>query len=57
MSQPPPNKEILSLYDELDRIEELLEDMIELKISSKADAERRIDELNSRIDQLEEAGS
>jgi hypothetical protein len=57
MSQTPPNKEILALYDELDRIEELVEDMIELKISSKADAERRIDELNSRIDQLEEAGS
>jgi hypothetical protein len=37
----------------MDRLEELLEDMLDLGISSREDAERRILELNSRIDELE----
>lgn len=41
------------LYDELDRLEELLEDMAELNVTSAADAERRIAELNAKIDELE----
>lgn len=41
------------LYDRLDRYEELLEDMAELDVASVDDVERRIIELNERIDALE----
>jgi hypothetical protein len=51
------DKRLFALYDELDRIEELLEDMLDLKISSKDEAERRIVELNEQIDQIEEGGA
>lgn len=45
--------ELYALYDELDRLEELLEDMADLGVSSAAEAERRIIELNAQIDALE----
>lgn len=41
------------LYAELDRLEELLEDMAELNISTAAEAESRIVALNAQIDDLE----
>lgn len=48
-----PESEIYALYDELDRLEELLEDMAALGIQSVDQAEARIAELNGRIDALE----
>jgi len=45
--------EFYALYDELDRLEELLEDMAALGIQSFDQAEARIAELNGRIDALE----
>jgi hypothetical protein len=47
--------ELYALYDELDRLEELLEDMAALGVGSAGEAERRIAELNERIDALEGA--
>jgi hypothetical protein len=67
---PPQDADLYALYDELDRLEELLEDLAEagnatppairddmtaLGVSSAEDAERRIVELNERIDELEGA--
>ncbi len=46
-------KQLFDLYDQLDRIEELLEDMSDLGITSQAEAETRLAELNAKIDQLE----
>jgi hypothetical protein len=47
--------ERFQLYDRLDRLEELIEDMAELGVESAADAERQILELNQQIDALEDA--
>jgi hypothetical protein len=49
------DSELYRLYDLLDRYEELIEDMAELGISSVAEAEQRIAELNQQIDALEAA--
>lgn len=49
----PVAKDLYGLYDELDRLEELIEDMAALGVSSAAEAERRIDEINERIDEAE----
>lgn len=38
------------LLDELDRLEDLLEEMDDLKVASRADVERRMAELNDEID-------
>jgi hypothetical protein len=53
----PKNQDgdLYALYDELDRLEELLEDMTSLGVGSADEAERRIAELNERIDALEGA--
>jgi hypothetical protein len=51
--QTNADAELFALYDQLDRIEELLEDMGDLKIDSRADAEARLLELNAKIDQIE----
>ncbi len=40
------------LLDELDRLEDLLEEMDDLKVESRADVERRMAELNDAIDRL-----
>jgi hypothetical protein len=62
--------DLYALYDELDRLEELLEDLADLGdspsdevrdemkalgVASAEEAERRIVELNDRIDELESA--
>jgi hypothetical protein len=47
--------QLFALYDRLDRIEELLEDMSDLEITSRSEAEAKLLELNDQIDQLESA--
>ena len=49
------NAELYRLYDLLDRLEELIEDMAELGVNSVDDAERKILDLNRQIDALEDA--
>ena len=55
MSKPKQSKsnDLFEHYEELDRLEELLEDMNELGISSIAEIEARMLLLNERIDELE----
>lgn len=55
MAKPKQSQsnELYDHYEELDRLEELLEDMNELGISSIADIEARMLLLNERIDELE----
>jgi hypothetical protein len=58
--KPSPNGQstdptLYALYDELDRLEELIEDMDSLGVASLEQAERRIAELNERIDAVEGA--
>ena len=53
--QTNADAELFALYDQLDRIEELLEDMGDLKIDSRSEAEARLLELNAKIDQIESA--
>lgn len=45
--------DLYQLMDELDRLEELLEDMDALGVTSRAEVERRIKELDARVDALE----
>ncbi|MFL5761206.1 MAG: hypothetical protein ACJ789_15915 [Thermomicrobiales bacterium] len=47
-----PDNELFALLDELDRLEELLEDMEELGVASREQAEARIAFLNLRVDAL-----
>jgi uncharacterized small protein (DUF1192 family) len=54
-TEPNQDRDLYALYDELDRLEELLEDMANLGVTSVEDAERRIAALNERIDELEAA--
>ncbi|HEY8445855.1 MAG TPA: hypothetical protein VIL01_02005 [Thermomicrobiales bacterium] len=49
----PEEQRLYALYDELDRLEELIEDMAELGVSSRDEAEARIVVLNQQIDELE----
>ncbi len=49
----PDDSDAYALYDELDQLEELLEDMATLNVQSAIEAEARIAELNARIDALE----
>lgn len=51
--RPPVDEALYALYDELDRLEELIEDMTELGVRSLEDAEARIAALNEQIDALE----
>lgn len=44
---------VYELFLELDRLEELCEALEERGLSSVEDVERRIDELNARVDSLE----
>lgn len=44
---------VYELFVELDRLEELCEALEERGLSSVEDVERRIDELNARVDSLE----
>jgi hypothetical protein len=47
------NQKLFELYERMDRIEELIEDMDELGISSREDAERLMVELDGQIEELE----
>ena len=44
--------QLYRLLDELDRLEDLLEEMDELGVASRADVQRRLAELNARVDEL-----
>ena len=48
----PSGQNFYPLLDELDRLEELLEEMEELGVASRADIERRMAELNARVSEL-----
>ena len=45
--------ELYRLLETLDRLEELLEDMDELGVSSRDDVEARMREIHVRVDELE----
>ena len=47
---------LLPLLEELDRLEDLLEEMEELGVASRADVERRLADLNARVDELSDDG-
>ena len=47
-------EDLYPLLDELDQLEELLEEMEELGVASRADIERRMAELNARVNELSE---
>ena len=52
---PPAESEervLQPLIEELDRLEDLLEEMEELGVLDRADIERRLAELNARVDEL-----
>ncbi len=46
------DKETYALLDELNRLEELIEEMDALGVSSRSEAEQRLAELNARVDGL-----
>ena len=53
MDRPPdPDRELLPILEELDRLEDLLEEMTDLGVASRADVERRLADLNARVDEL-----
>jgi len=53
MAKPPANdRSVHDLLMELDRLEEIREDLEELGLRTLADVEARIVELNRRIDEL-----
>jgi hypothetical protein len=55
MPNRPPDKpanQLYALLDELDRLEELIEDMDDLGVSSREDAERRMTDLDAQIEAL-----
>jgi hypothetical protein len=51
-SNHKPDDELFALLDELDRLEELIEDMDDLGVSSREQAELRIASLNLQVDAL-----
>ena len=51
-SQEPGDDRLDPLLEELDRLEDLLEEMDELGVGSREDVERRMAELNARVDRL-----
>ena len=57
MAKSSANRESSSgrydLYDQLDRLEELLEDMIALGVRTVEDVEKRICDLDAEIEHLE----
>jgi hypothetical protein len=55
MPNRPPDQPANDLYmvlDELDRLEELIEDMDDLGVSSREEAERRMAELDAQVEAL-----
>ncbi len=53
---PGAGDPLLPLLEELDRLEDLLEEMEELGVASRADVERRLADLNARVDELSDGG-
>jgi len=51
-NQEPGDDRLDVLLEELDRLEDLLEEMDELGVRSRDDIERRMSELNTRVDRL-----
>jgi hypothetical protein len=49
----PGKPTLFDLYSRMDRIEELIEDMDDLGIASREDAERLMIELDTQIEELE----
>ena len=49
----PPKQTLFDLYERMDRIEELIEDMDDLGVNSRDAAEKLIIELDSQIEALE----
>ena len=47
------SKRLFDLYERMDRLEELIEDMEELGISTREEAEQMIIELDGQIEELE----
>jgi hypothetical protein len=56
VSKSDGNKQLFGLYERMDRLEELLEDMDELGIASREEAEQLIIALDRQIDELESSG-
>ncbi len=50
---PTPNQRLFELYSRLDRLEELIEDMDELGIASRDEAEKLTIALDAEIEELE----
>jgi hypothetical protein len=50
--KPSIDAALYPLLDELDRLEDLLEEMDDLGVASRADVERRMADLNDEIDRL-----
>jgi hypothetical protein len=46
-------QQLFNLYERMDRVEELIEDMDELGITTREEAEQLIIELDSQIEELE----
>jgi hypothetical protein len=51
--EPTSQARLLELYDELDRLEELIEDMTALQVRSLEEAETRIVGLDAEIEEIE----
>jgi hypothetical protein len=49
----PASKKLFDLYAQMDRVEELIEDMDELGIATRDQAEALIVELDAQIEELE----
>jgi hypothetical protein len=47
------NERLFNLYERMDKLEELIEDMDELGVSSREQAEAMISDLDSQIDEQE----
>lgn len=52
LAQNAPIDDLYALLEELDRLEELIEDMDSLGIVSREEAERRIAELDARVERI-----
>jgi len=46
---------MLRLLEELDRLEDVLEEMVDLGVQTRQDVERRLAELNTRVDAMDGA--
>lgn len=52
-ASPTSDHDLGRILDELDRLEELLEDMAELGVSTKDEAEARMRQLHAVVDELD----